>query len=125
MTRKMRILIGIAVVCAAAFALSQCIVLDRRPVVQVKEKEKEKRRPPGPAYRVGMTLVVTGTVRGRGNAFLLDDDSSDFLFQFAGVRFDEKAALQRAMNRHVSVQLRITGQQGARVFIADFISITG
>ncbi len=123
-TRKMRLLIGIFALCAGLFALSQCItVVERRPVVQVKDKDKK--RPPAPPYRVGATVVVTGVVQTRGNKFLIDDDASDFLFQFEGLRFDEKAALQRSVGRHVRIQLNITGQQGAKIFIADFMQVNG
>ncbi len=131
-TWNTRVLIGVFAVTAGLFALSQCVtVVDRKPVVQVKEKDKDKnkdkdkKRPPAPAYRVGVTVVVTGVVQARGNTFLIDDDASDFLFQFAGVRFDEKAALQRALGKRVSIQLKITGQQGAKIFIADFMKVNG
>ncbi len=123
MNGKIRFLIGTIVVSTAIFALSQCITVERKPVVVVKEKEKK--RPPAPVYRQGTTIVVTGVVQARGNVFLLDDDASDIMFQFAGVRFDEKAALQRSVGKHVRIQLKVTGQQGAKVLVADFVRITG
>ncbi len=124
--RKKSVMLGLLVVCAGLLVLSSCVtVLDRRPVVQGREKERERERekrvPPG--YRVGTTVVVTGVVLARGNAFILNDDASDFVFQFEGVRFDEKAALQRATNKHVTIQLAIKGQQGGRVMVADFIRV--
>ncbi len=126
MKTRMRLLVGVFALCAGLFALSQCItVVERRPVVQEKDRDKDRKRPPAAPYRVGARVVVTGVVQVRGNTFLLDDDASDFLFQFAGLRFDEKAALQRAVGRHVSIQLNITGQQGAKIFIADFIQANG
>jgi hypothetical protein len=137
--RLFRILTA-AALCALSLSLMQCLIIPLRHSSDGDESVKvtgsstlapnkpDSTRPTvtpsRPGYGIGSVISVSGIMRQDFSGFYLDDSRSNLIFRFVNVKASEADDMNRALNKQVTVRIKIVSQFG-NTYNADLLNFGG
>ena len=71
----------------------------------------------------GAIVVIVGKIDVRGKEISLEDQSSDNVYRFVGLKKDETISLERLEGRVVRIRLKIISMESAKGINAQLIDI--